>query len=284
VRVKVLISGISIVLSTTALAQPGRARIDLSKVPVLQSHYQAEYTYDRPSDTLLWAGQKSGLHAAFFTTDELYPRSEVPLVSQEPLIWEPTGWRGERLNAQILVWSADTIEQIRFSICDLVNTNGYSISKNNIKLNMVRYVVSNFPYGAKNFGCDSPTDSAWLMPDRLETFERFDLPGRTVRPVWMTIEIPGTSEQGVYKTILKSILQMTNCLKVNITVQELVLPDPHKWKFRLDLWQNPWVTASTLSGTMVRRTQSIIEEAFEIICPGRREIYYHLCGSFTMVR
>jgi hypothetical protein len=104
--------------------------------------------------------------------------------------------------------------------------------------------VSNFPYGAKNFGCDSPADSAWLMPDRLETFERFDLPGRTVRPVWMTIEIPGTSEPGVYKSNIEiNSASDKIVLKVNITVQELVLPDPHKWKFRLDLWQNPWVTA-----------------------------------------
>jgi len=29
----------------------------------------------------------------------------------------------------------------------------------------------------------------------------------------------------------------------HVTVQNLTLPHPHEWEFRLDLWQNPWVIA-----------------------------------------
>src|SRR5450759_1451804 len=109
---------------------------------------------------------------------------------------------------------------------------------------MVRYVVSDLPYGATNFSCDAVKDTAWLMPDRFETFERFDLPGRTVRPVWIAFEIPKTSEHGEYSgTIEINSLKDKVSLKVNITVQKQVRPDPHDWKFRLDLWQNPWVIA-----------------------------------------
>jgi hypothetical protein len=165
-------------------------------------------------------------------------------LGQEAVVWNGNGWRGERLNAQVLVWSPDTIDQVRFKVNDLVNSNGKVISKDHIKLTMVRYVVSNLPYAAKNFGCDVTTDSAYLMPDRFESFERFNLPGRTVRPVWIVFEIPASAEPGDYHGAVEiNALESNATLKVNITVQKQVLPSPRDWKFRLDLWQNPWVVA-----------------------------------------
>jgi hypothetical protein len=35
----------------------------------------------------------------------------------------------------------------------------------------------------------------------------------------------------------------TVMLRMNVTVQTQVLPPPSEWRFRLDLWQNPWVIA-----------------------------------------
>lgn len=225
-------------------AQLKKGQIDLSKIPVPQGHHQSEYTFDQPTDPENWAKQSSGLHTTFGSTDELYLRCEVPSVSEETMIWNENGWRGERMNAQILVWSPDTIQQIRFQISDLVGTSGKLISNENIKLNMVRYVVSNRPYNAQKFDCGAQNDTAWLMPDRFETFDRFDLPAKTVRPVWISFEIPEAAEPGEYSgTIEINSLKEKVSLKVNVTVQNQVLPKPHDWKFRLDLWQNPWVIA-----------------------------------------
>ena len=149
------------------------------------------------------------------------------------------------MNTQVLVWSTDTIEQVRFKISEFSSTGGRVIGVDHVKLNMVRYVLSNFPYNANDFSCDAPTDSAWLMPDRFENFDRFDLPCKTVRPVWIAVDIPTNAEPGTYSgTIEISSLKEKVTLKVNLTVQEQVLPDPHEWRFRLDLWQNPWVVAS----------------------------------------
>lgn len=89
--------------------QFGRGQIDISKIPLPVPHYQSEYTYDMTTDTLAWIAQKPGLNAAFGSTDELYLRCEVPQLQDEGQIREETGWRGERINAQILVWSSDTI-------------------------------------------------------------------------------------------------------------------------------------------------------------------------------
>lgn len=233
-----------LIFITSANAQFSKGQIDPAKVPVPQGHYQIEYTFDKPTDPAAWSKIKPGLHVAFGSTDELYLRSEVPAVKDGNLSWEASGWRGERLNAQVLVWSPDTVEQIRFLVSDLTNANGKTIDKDNVKLNMVRYVVSNRPYNASNFDCGVSNDSAYLMPDRFEAFDRFTLPGNSVRPVWLSFDIPATADPGEYKgTIEVSSLHDKVTLNIALKVQKQTLPNPHDWKYRLDLWQNPWVVA-----------------------------------------
>lgn len=82
------------------------------------------------------------------------------------------------------------------------------------------------------------------MPDRFEKFDRFDVPGKTVRPVWVTLNIPAGTQAGHYKGTISVIAKGTEkTLKLDIEVQNQLLPPPHEWKYRLDLWQNPWVVA-----------------------------------------
>lgn len=239
----VLIFCFSICLSSV-FAQLQKGQIDPAKVPAHSQHYLPEYTFDSSTNPALWTKQKQGLNVSFVSTDELYLRSEAPQVSEKHA-WESTGWKGERLNAQVLVWSPDTLEQIRFRASDLVNAKGKLLSKSNVKINMVRYVLSNFPYGAKAQGCGSGVaDTAYLMPDRFETFERFDLPGRTVRPVWISFDIPADAETGTYNGSIEVNTEKHHAtLAIKINVQQQVLPKPKDWSFRLDLWQNPWVVA-----------------------------------------
>jgi len=231
-------------LLTGAVCAQTKGQIDISKVPAPAWHYQPEYTFDVPSDMAGWAQQEAGLHAAFGSTGELYLRREIPAGVQENTLWEETGWRGERLNTQLLVWSADTVEQIRVQVSDLINGSGQKISRDHIKTHLVRYVLSNFPYGADGFTCETGSDSAWLMPDRFETFERFDLPGKTVRPVWISVDVPLGSEPGIYTGNIEiNSLRGKVSLQMKLAVQNQTLPAPHDWAFRLDLWQNPWAVA-----------------------------------------
>jgi hypothetical protein len=175
----------------------------------------------------------------------LYFRAEVPETKRETNSWEATGWRGERLNTQILIWSPDTLNQVRFTINDLKNEQGKILSKNNLQLNMVRYVVANYPYGSPDVTCgETPYKNGFLMPDRFERFERFDVPGKTVRPVWLSFNIPADTKPGTYTgTIQVKDTKEQRVLQIKITVQNQLLPKPHEWKYRLDLWQNPWAVA-----------------------------------------
>lgn len=228
-----------------AFGQPYKGQLDLSKLPVPSQHYQHEYTFDSSLNPGAWRTQKEGLHVSFATTDELYFRTEVPVLEKETTNWSAAGWKGERMNVQVLVWSPDTLEQVRFNVSDLKNSNGKLISKKNVQVNMVRYVTGNYPYGAKDATCgESPHKNLFLMPDRFESFDRFDVPGKTIRPVWVFLDIPQAAEPGIYKgSIDVKTENHQQTLQVQITVQSQVLPKPHDWKHRLDLWQNPWVVA-----------------------------------------
>ena len=229
------------------LAQGDFGRIDSSRISKPAFKYQPEYTFDSPVDPNRWQKESKGLHTAFGSTDESYFRTEVPDLpgKNETMTWTASGWKGQRLNAMILVWSPDTINQIRVNLNNLVNAKGNILSKNNFKVNLVRYIISNYPYDAREVTCGvGPDDKAYLMPDRLEAFERFELPGRTVRPVWLTLDIPPGTTAGLYNgTIEIKSDNYRSVLNLKIKVQNQTLPKPYDWKFRLDLWQNPWVIA-----------------------------------------
>jgi hypothetical protein len=227
-----------------AFTQPDqRGLIDSALIPKPYLHYQKEYDFDKSIDPSKWQSQKK-LHVSFASTDEAYFRTEVPGVN-ETKTWTATGWKGERLNTMILIWSADTIDQLRVSLNDLKTANGNVLGKNNLKTQLVRYVISNYPYATREVTCgEGPVDKAYLMPDRLETFDRFEIPGKTVRPVWLSIDIPLTIAAGLYKGEIEIRSEKQNFkLQLAIKVQNQSLPKPHDWAFRLDLWQNPWVIA-----------------------------------------
>ena len=225
-------------------AQERPGEIDSSLLPLQYAHYLPEYALDAPVNPKVWSDQKSGLHVSFVSTDRAWFRTEAP-DQKETVLWEATGWRGERLNTEILIWSPDTLEQVRVSLTNLVNAKGQSISSKNITLNLVRYVLANYPYGAKDAVCgNTPYRNGYLMPDRFEPFERFELPGKTVRPVWLSVDLPQGTESGLYRgKVVVSTTHSSANLQIRIQVQHQVLPPPHAWKYRLDLWQNPWVIA-----------------------------------------
>ncbi|HLG39652.1 MAG TPA: glycoside hydrolase domain-containing protein, partial [Chitinophagaceae bacterium] len=230
-------------LAILACSQPGKIDSALIARPLF--HFQPEYTLDAPSDPSSWQRQNAGLHVSFASTDEAYFRTEVPALKNETNALEETGWKGERVNTMILVWSPDTIQQVRFIVSDLKDGRGNILSKNNLQLNLVRYVLSNYPYDAGDVSCgEGPVDKAYLMPDRFEAFDRFDMPGRTVRPVWLSLNIPQNAAPGIYNgTVEVKSSKGESTLQLKIKVQNQILPKPYNWTFRLDLWQNPWVIA-----------------------------------------
>lgn len=243
---KVICLAMSWFFTAIVFAQSFKGEIDTALLLYIsKAHYQPEYTIDKPVDANAWQKVKAGMQVNFGSEDELYFRTEVPQITMEPGVWQATAWKGERLNTQIIVWSADTLEQVRFKVSDLENEKGKVLDKRNIELNKVCYVLANFPYGSNKPDCSpGPYKNGFLMPDRFESFERFDVPGKTVRPVWLSANIPPDAEAGIYTgTIDVNSKKQHFILNVKITIQDQTLPKPHDWQYRFDLWQNPWIIA-----------------------------------------
>ncbi|PWT70639.1 MAG: hypothetical protein C5B59_19735 [Bacteroidetes bacterium] len=235
--------------TATVFGQVYKAQIDSVILPSISGgHYQAEFNLDAPLDASKWEKVQKGMHVAFGTSDEKYFRTEVPDINENSASWEATGWKGERLNAQIVFWSVDTLNQLHLTLHDLLGDNGKLLSKSNIEPNLVYYVLSNYPYNSKGFDCGpSPYKNGYLMPDRFDSLrasDRFDLPAKTVRQVWLSCNIPSNAEPGIYSgNVDVESGRERKTLKIQIRVQDQLLPKPHDWKYRLDLWQNPWVIA-----------------------------------------
>lgn len=234
----------SVLFLAPVFSQSPKAKIDSTLLPETFPHYQEEYDFDSSTNEQAWLSQPRGLQVSFGSTDELYFRKEIP-VTDKLIQQQVTGWKGERINMQILLWSTDTILQIRFKTNSLVNEKGDTIDRKNFNLNLVRYVLSNYPYGARDAVCGNSTyKDGYLMPDRFETFERFDLPGKSARPVWLSFQIPAETKAGIYKGVIEVISEKrAQSLNISVRVQNKTLPPPAEWKHLLDLWQNPWAVA-----------------------------------------
>lgn len=231
-------------LSFLVFSQTVPGSFDPSKIPSPAGHYVPEYTFDTSTNPAEWDKVPAEMQTSFATTDQLFLRAEVPNVSKNK-VWEATGWAGERLNTQLLLWAGKKYEQIRIHFSDLKSSDGKQISKENLNAHLVRYVVSNYPYGAKDVTCEaSPYKQVYLMPDRFEKADRFDLDEKSVRPVWIALNVPSNTAKGQYTgTVEVTSTTSKSQLSVKINVQNQQLPKPSEWKHRLDLWQNPWAVA-----------------------------------------
>jgi len=77
------------------------------------------------------------------------PEVRGAALGQHTRLWEASGWRGERLNAQVLIWSTLAQEQVRFETSTLESKDGRALAKGQVKASLVRYVLSDLPYGRK---------------------------------------------------------------------------------------------------------------------------------------
>jgi len=214
--------------------------------PRLFPHPVDELDDGRASAPGEWRKVGAGLQVSFASKDGLYPRRQVP---QVPLRrrWREVAWRGERVNVLLLAWSRDDLDQVRVSADDAVGSDGAIIPGSAFSTRFVRYVASNLPAGGSGTReCEAdPSTLIWVMPDLLDSVPRLDLPGGSVRPVWISLEVPADAAPGSYQVPIrvKAAGRPVEELTLEVEVRKEILPPPADWKFRLDLWQNPWAVA-----------------------------------------
>lgn len=181
-----------------------------------------------------WNDQTAGLSAAWGDIDIQYLRDEVPVSA----LYEEcrlTGWRGERVSAQILVWTKEGAEGVRCKASKM-RGEGAVLPASIVKSRFVRYTLADEQnYVFKKSG------KTYLAPDMLDTLDRFDVPARSVRPVWLTIDIPSDAAAGVYKGEI--IISHNGWGRVKmpfeLEVADHTLATVSEWGYHLDLWQHP---------------------------------------------
>jgi hypothetical protein len=198
---------------------------------------------DPTSDTLSdWSNVPAGLQASFISIDDKMPKSVVPRV---PLIKNATvtGWKGEKVSSQLLLWSAKNVNQIEFAFTDFDSEEG-KLPASVAQARFVRYVMTDeFGPGC---GYRKPEDfAASLAPDMLDNLECFNMEAKTARPVWLTFTIPSDAVAGNYKGKLKMYTEGRSVkdFEIELVVIDQALPAPSEWVYHLDLWQHPSAVA-----------------------------------------
>jgi len=189
-----------------------------------------------------WGALENGIYATWGNSNARYHKEYIPelkVVQNHSL----KAWRNERLNAQVVVWSKDSLSDLHLDLSDLKSAE-WTIGRDALKAYFVRNVLADEFLGGCGHKTKSP-ETAHLLADCLEEIEAFNMRARSARGIWLTIDIPIDAVPGVYTAELSigSKGEKSQTLSLEVEVQSRVLPNAADWKYHLDLWQNPYAVA-----------------------------------------
>lgn len=189
-----------------------------------------------------WDNVPRGFYSSWVSIDEKFPKHEVPQITKKNTV-ELTGWKNETVSAQLLIWTTDSISQIEVEFGEFKSKNT-QLPATIAQSRFVRYVMTDiFEPGC---GYRKPEDfPASLAPDMLDNIECMNIPSMSVRPIWITIQIPSDANAGEYLGSLKIYArnQKTEIYNIILNIQDRELPPANQWTFHLDLWQHPAAVA-----------------------------------------
>ncbi|MBR5051966.1 MAG: DUF4091 domain-containing protein [Bacteroidaceae bacterium] len=164
--------------------------------------------------------------------DVRYSKTQVPTTTKKsPLL---RAWRGERVSAQAVLSTSKELKSVSFTVSDLKSGKNI-IPASAIKKYFVRYVLAEPFYNKKD---------SMLCADRLDPVENLKVNANTTQPIWLDIHVPAEAKAGTYQgTVTMNCDGKKLSLPIQLQVADKVLPEPSKWAFHLDLWQNPYAVA-----------------------------------------
>lgn len=224
-----LLTLFTLVSCTQPRAEKDCSTYDEAKLPV-------EVTTD-------WSAVPGGLQASIGSIDVRYEQHEVPETTATTS-WSGSAWKGERVSAQIILWSKDSVQAVEFHVSDFNGDNNATISAGNIQTRFVRYVLTD--EFAEGCGHRKPENFAQsLSADVLDNIECMDMDAETARPVWITIDVPWEATAGNYNATIDVLVKGKKKKEITLSLNVIDQTLPHftQWNFHLDLWQNPYAVA-----------------------------------------
>ncbi len=203
----------------------------MAAMPALAQQNDKEFADPKPAPAEAWQGVKN-MNFGWGSVDVRYQRNAVPTLEKSVSLY---AWKGERVNAQAVLTTPKAVQSMTVKVSDLKNGK-HTIPASAVKAYFVRYVMSDY-FTTKADSC--------LMADRLEPATgSMALDAQTLRPLWLDIRVPQKAESGKYKGTLTATCDGEEmAIPFTVEVGKRTLPEPSKWKFHLDLWQNPYSVA-----------------------------------------
>lgn len=213
---------------------------------------QTSTTYEEANNpiatnTSLWV-KINAPQVSWGSTDIRYKKEEPALISRLKKDINLTAWKGERVSAQLVVWTPEALNNLSFIVSDL--TSGKEIiAKDNILTGFVRYVMTDELNKDGKGGCgyrkSSDYDST-LVADPIDHLaSTLTVPANATQCGWISVRVPQQVKAGKYTGIVtvKDGDKVLSELKIAINVKNRTLPASTEWAFHLDLWQNPYAEA-----------------------------------------
>lgn len=215
----------------------------LALLPLLASATPRQYT--EPVDTSAvdrsgWASISGPTRLTWASKNDQYRQFATP-----PAVnctdTAVNAWRGERLGIEALLISPEATGDIRLHLSDL-RQGRRTYKAPGSQAGFMRFVTST----AWNT-CGYPPDTlpTFTVPDMIDLPDAVvSMPARSVRPIWLTVEVPSNLLPGAYTmTLTASDVKSGKAigtLDLTVNVGRHALPAGPDQAFYLDLWQQPY--------------------------------------------
>lgn len=213
---------------------------------------QTSTNYEEASNPIstnpsLWV-KVSAPQVSWGSTDIRYKKEEPAPIARLKKDINLTAWKGERVSAQLVVWTPEALDNLSFIVSDLTSGKE-TISKDNVRTGFVRYVITDELNKDGKGGCgyrkSSDYDST-LVADPIDHIaSTLTVPANATQGGWISVRVPQQVKAGKYTgtVTVKDGDKVLSELKLAVNVKNRTLPASTEWAFHLDLWQNPYAEA-----------------------------------------
>lgn len=213
---------------------------------------QTSTNYEEASNPIstnpsLWV-KVSAPQVSWGSTDIRYKKEEPAPIARLKKDINLTAWKGERVSAQLVVWTPEALDNLSFIVSDLTSGKE-TISKDNVRTGFVRYVMTDELNKDGKGGCgyrkSSDYDST-LVADPIDHIaSTLTVPANATQGGWISVRVPQQVKAGKYTgtVTVKDGDKVLSELKLAVNVKNRTLPASTECAFHLDLWQNPYAEA-----------------------------------------
>lgn len=201
----------------------------------------SEPLHTSPADTAGWKHITDPISLGWVSADSHIPQFTAPKATTIRTDTTIHAWRGERIGLEALVVATMPFENISVTLSPLKTANGKKTEAPGSYAAFMRYVLTT---AYNTCGYPSDTLPTFTVPDMIDhPTTRLNIEPRSVRPVWVSIEIPRSINPGSYTatlTLSGTKNKSLATINLNICIDSQTLPEPNNYAFYLDLWQQPY--------------------------------------------